>query len=360
MACEIETYTSFGTFYNQLLADIGAARRHVHLQFFKYEPDSVGQQLGAALMRKAEEGVEVRLMYDALVCSSWRWYYRHLRSHGVQAAPFAPLHKPLPLPVDYYRNHRKVLVIDNHIAYMGGMNIAERYLHGLDWGCWRDTMIRLEGPAALQLQASFIDDWQRCTGQSLPLLPTPSPSPHPCLRLLTSDPTRHDYSIMRHTVQLLDRAERYVWFESPYFIPTPEVMQAMCRAAKRGVDVRVLQPPRGDRGVVCQGASRHHYGKALDAGVRIGIYRPGFMHSKTIVSDDREAVVTSCNIDPRSYRLCHEVAAVVLSPAYAARLRDIFLADEAQSSYIDPAAWPSRPVAARIIESLCNIFSSQL
>lgn len=363
----IDTYTTFGPFYDRMLVDVDAAQHRVYVQFFKYEPDAVGQQLGAALARRAKEGVDVRFLYDDFVCLRWRWYYRHLQSQGVSVAGYAPIHKPLPRFRDYYRNHRKIVSIDD-IAYMGGMNIAERYLHGLEWGCWRDTMIRIEGPSALPLRNCFLHDWDTCTRS---LRPDDSATPafgqshgHTAagasIQVITSDPNIHDRSIMLHTVRMLDEAERYVWFESPYFIPTREVVESMCRAARRGVDVRLLQPPRGDRGEATQWASKYHYGKVLDAGVRIGVYQPGFLHSKIIVSDDHVGVVSSCNIDPRSYRLCLEVATVVDDADFAVSLRDMFLADEAQSTYIDSAGWHHRPAWQRLKEGICNIISSQM
>ena len=361
----IDTYTTFGSFYDRLLADVNAAQHRVYLQFFKYEPDAVGQQLGAALARRVKEGVDVRFLYDDFVCHRWRWYYRHMQLQGVSVAGYAPLHKPLLRFSDYYRNHRKIVSIDGTIAYTGGMNIAERYLHGLGWGCWRDTMIRIEGPSASMLRDCFLHDWgtstHSCRAESGDQrVESARAASDACIQVITSNPNLRDRSIMLHTVRMLDEAERYVWFESPYFIPTREVMEAMCQAARRGVDVRVLQPPRGDRGEATQWASKHHYGQALDAGVRIGVYHPGFLHSKIIVSDDRIGVVSSCNIDPRSYRLCQEVATVVDDAAFAVSLRDVFLDDEAQSTYIDPAQWHSRPFGQRLKENICNIIASQL
>ena len=362
-ANRFSTYTHFAPFFDRLIQDIGGARKHVHIQFFKYEDDEVGRQLGDLLAQKVAEGVEVRLLYDDFMCRKWRRLYRHLDTLGVHTAGFAPVHRPLPHPKDYYRNHRKVVVVDGCVAYTGGMNIAQRYRDGLDWGVWRDTMVRIEGPAAAGFGQVFVKDWMCATGQPLSEVdhpPLPGLETEQTVRVLFSDPGTHSHTLMRHTIELLDAARRYVWFESPYFIPPTEVMQALCRAARRGIDVRVLQPPRGDRGETTQWASRRTYATALDAGVRIGIYGSGFLHSKIIVSDDRTGVVSSCNIDPRSYRLCHEVAAVIEDAAYAAELREVFLADEAQSTYVDPSQWRRRPLRNRIAEGLSGIIASQL
>ena len=359
----VDSYTSLGAVYDTLAADIEGARCSVDAEFFKFEPDAIGQHLGALLSAKAQQGVSARLLYDDFVCRKWRWYYRHLQRQGVQTAGFGPVRLPLPRKRDYYRNHRKAIVVDNRVAYIGGINIAERYLHGVDWGTWRDTIVRIEGPAAVSVANLFAADWHYATG----LLPdehrTPPPAA-PCgqlpVRIVASGPIGDGPTILNHTIALLDAARHYVWFQSPYFIPPRELEEALLRAARRGVDIRVLLPRRGDRGETTLWASRSHFARALDAGVRIALYQPGYLHSKIIVSDDRVGVVGSCNIDPRSYLLCQEVAAVVDSPEYAKALKAIFADDESQSLYIDPAAWHRRPLASKIKETLVRPLSSQL
>ena len=359
----ITTYSGLESMYDILLSDIGSARRHIHMQFFKFEDDATSWKIGDVLMAKAAEGVEARLLYDDFMCRSWRSYYRQLAAHGVETAGFGPVRWPIPRKKDYYRNHRKLVIVDGRVAYLGGLNIADRYLHGLPWGCWRDTMIRIEGPAALAVQQVFATDWRYSGGRLLAdraYFPDVAPAGSLPVRLLVSGPIGEGPTIMHYTARLLDGAERYAWFESPYFIPPDEVRQALLRAARRGVDVRVLLPPRGDRGETTQWASKSYFAEALAAGVKIGLYQPGYLHSKIIVSDDRTAVVGSCNIDPRSYLLCQEVAAVVDSADYAAELRSLFLADEAQSRRIDLAEWKHRPCREKANERLSRLLSSYL
>lgn len=359
----VDTYTSLSAVYDTLAADIEGSRCSIDAEFFKFEPDAVGQHLGALLSAKARQGVSARLLYDDFVCRKWRWYYRHLQRQGVQTAGFGPVRLPLPRKRDYYRNHRKVLVVDNRVAYIGGINIAERYLHGVDWGTWRDTIVRIEGPAAVSAANLFATDWHYATGQ-LPDERRIAPPAAPCVQLpvhiVASGPIGDGPTIMNHTIALLDAARHYVWFQSPYFIPPRQLEEALLRAARRGVDIRVLLPRRGDRGETTQWASRGHFAKALDAGVRIALYQPGYLHSKLIVSDDRVGIVGSCNIDPRSYLLCQEVMAVVESPEYAKTLKAIFADDESQSLYIDPDEWRQRPPTSKIKETLVRPLSSQL
>ena len=357
------TYTGFALMLDDLLADINAAQHHVHIQFFKFETDCIAQRIGDALATKAAQGVEVRLLYDDIVNKSHKWYYRTLSKQGVQVQGFAPVHIPFLRKQDNYRNHRKVVVIDGRTGYLGGMNIAERYLYGLDWGPWRDTQMRIKGPAVAQLQLAFLSDWCHATGQLLDrpaYFPKPVAAGNSRIQILTSGPLGNGPAIMHRTVQMLDQSQEYIYLESPYFIPTPEVMQALCRAAQRGVDVRLLLPARSDRGVLVLPASMSYVAQALDAGARIGLYRSGFLHAKTIVADDLTATVGSTNIDPRSYLLDHEIGAFVTDRNFALEIKRQFLADEAQSEYIDKTAWAHRPIHRKALERFARLFSSQL
>ncbi|MBQ5975922.1 MAG: cardiolipin synthase [Bacteroidales bacterium] len=356
-------YTTFNPMLDALMDDIDSAQDHIHLLFFKFEADHIGQHIGNALATKVAQGVEVRLMYDDIVNHKQRWYYHTLADRGVQVQPFAPVHIPFLRKQDNYRNHRKVVVIDGHTGYLGGMNIAERYKKGLDWGPWRDTQMRIEGPAVAQLQHAFLADWCHAT-RHLPALDRYFPAPQPCgtqhIEIVTSGPLGPGPVIMHRTAQLLDQSRDYVYLESPYFIPTPEVMQALCSAARRGVDVRLLIPSRSDRGVFLLPASKSYVEQALDAGVRIGFFSGGFLHSKTIVTDDKVANISSANIDPRSYLLDLEIGAYVHDSEFALQLKGIFLADEAEAHYVDPERFKQRPLHEKLFERSARILSPQL
>lgn len=359
----LTVYTGLAGMFDTMVADIESARHHVHLEFFKFEDDDAGRRVGDAMAGVAARGGEARLLYDDLLCCRWRGLYRSMEVRGVQTLGYGPVRWPLPRKADYYRNHRKLVVVDGRVAYLGGFNIADRYLKGLDWGCWRDTMVRIEGPAVLALQRVFAADWRYAGGRLLDgerYFPPVTPAGTTPVRVIASGPIGEGPSIMHFTTTLQDRAERYAWFESPYFIPPDEVRQAMLRAARRGVDVRVLLPPRGDRGETTQWASKSYLAEMMAAGVGFGLYRPGYLHSKMVVCDDRVGMVGSCNIDPRSYLLCQEVAAVVEDAGFASGLRAVFLADEAQSLRIDPADWARRPLGQKANERLSRLVASYL
>lgn len=346
-----------------VVADMQNVSSSIHLQFFKLEDDVSGRHLASLMAEKVAAGAEARVLYDDFMCYRWRSFYRRMRATGVQTAGFNPVHWPIPTKRDYYRNHRKCIVLDGKVAYLGGYNLADRYVHGLEWGRWRDTMIRIEGPAVAQVQRMFLADWCFATG-CLPSLPRLFPRLVPVgqmpIRVVASGPIGDGPTLLDAYCRLLDDAQQYVWFESPYFIPPSSLLDSIIKAAERGVDVRVLQPPRGDNGETTQWASKRYYAEAMRSGVKIGVYAPGFLHSKIIVSDDRVGVVGSCNIDYRSLLLCEEVAAVVTDTEFACQLRDVFLADESESHYIDPAEWNQRPIGHRLAEVSAGIIAKLL
>ena len=358
-----DVFTNFAPMIKRLHDDIAHAEHHVHMQFFKFEPDSIGQYLGSLMAKRASEGVACRLLYDGWMGRPWRWYYRHLDSMGVETAAFGKVTLPFFGKKDNYRNHRKIIVIDGRIAYIGGMNIAERYMKGLEWGVWDDIMVRLEGPAVTELQRIFVSDWLYTT-DSIPvadsLFPHNENKGSTTINVLASGPIGYGPTIMDHIIDLLDNSKHYVYFESPYFIPTPEVRQALLRAARRGVDIRVLQPPRGDQGETSQHASHAFFDEALKAGIRIGIYADGYMHSKLIVADDTLSIITSANIDYRSYRINQEVALSIPDKDFAAKALAMFKEDEQHATYIDPTAWSERPLSNKIKEKLARIIAFQL
>ncbi len=346
-----------------VVADMQNVSSSIHLQFFKLEDDVSGRHLASLMAEKVAAGAEARVLYDDFMCYRWRSFYRRMRATGVQTAGFNPVHWPIPTKRDYYRNHRKCIVLDGKVAYLGGYNLADRYVHGLEWGRWRDTMIRIEGPAVAQVQRMFLADWCFATGclPSLPrLFPLLVPVGQMPIRVVASGPIGDGPTLLDAYCRLLDDAQQYVWFESPYFIPPSSLLDSIIKAAERGVDVRVLQPPRGDNGETTQWASKRYYAEAMRSGVKIGVYAPGFLHSKIIVSDDRVGVVGSCNIDYRSLLLCEEVAAVVADSEFACQLRDVFLADESESHYIDPAEWNQRPIGHRLAEVSAGIIAKLL
>ena len=360
----VEIMTDFSTMSDRLVADIESARHHINMLFFKFEDDAAGRRIADALIRKAEEGVQVRLIYDeAGNLMVPRRFYKRLRKNGIQVRGFIRIFLPI-LSRDYNsRNHRKVVVIDGKTGYMGGMNIAQRYAEGLNWGIWRDTHMRITGPAVSELQTSFLTDWQFTKGDE-PDLDSMYPYNPPCgntlMQIVTGGSMDKWNVMMQAYMTAIASAKSHAYLQSPYFIPPEPIMKALQNAALGGVDVRVMIPYRGDKGILPPWASRSYIKEALNAGIKIYLYRKGYMHSKTMTIDDSFVTIGSTNIDFRGFEQDFEINAFMYDEDLARKQREIFLEDQKDAELIDPMEWDKRPLIDKAKESVARIFSQVL
>ncbi len=360
----VEIITDFRTMSDRLVSDIEGARHHINMLFFKFEDDAAGRRIADALIRKAEDGVQVRLIYDdAGNLMVPRRFYRRLRQHGIKVRGFMRIFLPI-LSRDYNsRNHRKVVVIDGEVGYMGGMNIAQRYAEGLRWGIWRDTHIRITGPAVSELQTSFLTDWKFTKGDE-PDLDSMYPYNPPCgntlMQIVTGGPMDKWNVMMQAYMTAIASARSYAYLQSPYFIPPEPLMRVLQNAALSGVDVRVMIPYRGDKGILPPLASKSYIADALASGMKIYFFRKGYMHAKTLVIDDSLVTIGSTNIDFRGFEQDFEINAFLYDEVLACQQRDIFLADQNDSEQVTLEDWGKRPRRDRIKESFARIFSQVL
>ena len=360
----VEIMTDFTTMSDRLVRDIESARYHINILFFKFEDDQVGNKIADALIRKSKEGVQVRLIYDeAGNMMVPRRFYRRLRKHGIQVRGFIRIFLPI-LSRDYNsRNHRKVVVIDGRVGYMGGMNIAQRYAEGLKWGIWRDTHMRITGPAVSELQTSFLTDWKFTKGDEpdlAPMYPYNPPCGNTLMQIVTGGPMDKWNVMMQAYMTAIASARHHAYLQSPYFIPPEPIMKTLQNAALSGVDVRVMIPYRGDKGVLPPWASRSYFKEALNAGIRIYLYRKGYMHAKTMTIDDSLVTIGSTNIDFRGFEQDFEINAFMYDESMARQQRDIFLEDLKDAELIDPLEWDKRPLLDKAKESAARIFSQVL
>ena len=370
----IDTYTNISQLMPQLLHDINCAKEYVFFQFFKFENDPLGVEIQEALINKAQDGVPVYVIYDAfpgaIVDHS---FFREMQFYGVEVHRYNPV---LPLPSAYsnHRNHRKIVVIDGKIGYIGGMNIAHRYLTGVHGGDWRDTHLRIAGTACHDLQQVFLDDWCKlssATDMDLPTLdcgrvdtasvtPTPTAeSTQPmqsAVQIIASDPEDSQSPILHAMIQMVDAAQQYIYIQSPYFLPPQELQHALCQAAERGVDVRLMIPQRGDRSIFIPYASRSYLKPLLESGVRVFFHNAGFIHAKMIVADSRVATVGSANIDFRSFTQNSEVNAFIYDEAFARNMQKIFINDMRYCHMIPQDWWQHRSFKERILQILVKPF----
>lgn len=319
-------------FFISLLRDIGQATHHIHLETYIICDDPLGRLLADALADKARQGVEVRFIYDDVGC--WNVpnsFFEQMRNAGIDVHAFMPVKFPAFTSKVNYRNHRKLCVIDGKIGYIGGMNVAMRYVKGSNGRAWRDTHMRIRGGAVYGFQRAFLVDWffvdrtlvtNRCY---YPMLDG-SINNDCIMQVVTSSPISPWPEMMQGYVRILLEAKRYVYMETPYFLPTEPVMFAMRTAALAGVDVRLMVPLHSDAKFV-EWASRPYIQEAADSGVKVYLYKAGFNHSKLLVSDDSLSTCGSTNIDFRSFENNFESNVFIYDCGMAQRIKAVFIGD---------------------------------
>lgn len=337
---EADIYTSGYDFFPALLHEISRAKDHIHIDIFIFNDDELGRLIADALTDKARQGVEIRLIYDDVGC--WKVknaFFERMRDNGINVHPFMPVKFPAFTSKANYRNHRKIIVIDGIVGFIGGMNFATRYVKGTGKEPWRDTMLKVQGGAVYGLQRAFLIDWY-FVDRTLITDRRYYPPLHPfldnnCLaQVVTSSPISEWPDIMQGYVRVLLEAKRYVYMETPYFLPTETVLFAMRTAALAGVDVRLMIPLHGDSKIV-EWAGVSYVLETIEAGVKVLFYEAGFNHSKFLVSDDSICTCGSTNIDFRSFEHDFEANVFFYDEGMALRMKKVFLDDETRCQPFD-------------------------
>lgn len=330
---EVEIFTDGYQYFPALLREIGRARHHIHIDIYIFNDDALGTLIADALIDKARQGVEVRVIYDDV--GSWRvrnGFFERMRDAGIDVHAFMPVKFPAFTSKVNYRNHRKLIIIDGRVGFIGGMNFATRYVSGTGTQPWRDTHLMVRGGAVYGIQRAFLVDWyfvDHTLITSRRYYPNVDASiVNDCVaQVVTSSPVAPWPDMMQGYVRVLLEARRYVYMESPYFLPTEPILFAMRTAALAGVDVRLMLPMRGDSRIV-EWASMSYVMETLEAGVKVYLYKAGFNHSKLLVSDDSIATCGSTNIDFRSFEHDFESNIFFYDEGMALRLKHVFLQDQ--------------------------------
>jgi len=357
---EVEVCMNGTEFFPSLLRDIGQARSHIHIDMYIFADDALGHLVADALIDKAREGVEVRLIYDDVGCWNVKHrFFERMREEGIEAVPFMPVHFPQFTSKVNYRNHRKIIVIDGQVGYIGGMNIALRYARE----SWRDTMLRVKGGGVYALQRAFLVDWYFVDRSLLsdrkfyPSIADETLTNDTISQVVTSGPVTPYPEIMQGYVRIIMGARRYLYIETPYFLPNESVLFALKTVALAGVDVRVLCPMHSDARFV-EWASRSYLREAVEAGVQVSLYKEGFLHSKLLVCDDAIATCGSTNLDFRSFENNFEANIFYYGEDVALKLKDVFLKDMEQSVLLTSVpSRMSRKIVVRLWESLTRMLS---
>jgi cardiolipin synthase A/B len=349
--------------FDALFEDIRKASKHIHIEYYIIEQSKVGYELQSLLIEKAKEGIEVRIIYDDI--GSWKTkkaYFQELKDAGVQVLPFLRVLLPYLSPKFNYRNHRKIVVIDGEIGYTGGFNIADRYIDGGKFRNWRDSHVRIAGKAAYGLQTAFLIDWFFVSRQLLTskfYFPDIKDSGNSLVQTATSSPDTDWEGIMQAIFCMIGQAKKYVYLQTPYFLPNESLLTVMQTAALSGVDVRLMVPERSDTPITTK-AMRSYLSEIMDAGVKVYFYQNGFLHSKTVVSDDIISTVGSANLDYRSFELDFEANAFIYDADFAAKMKSAFIDDMENCIEINPEEWTKRPRLVKWTESICRIFGPML
>ena len=347
--------------FNSMFDDLNNAKDHIHIEFYIISNDSVGNKLREILERKAREGLRVRVIYDYWGSTIDKKYRKSLKDAGVRLHSFFPPKFPFLLRHINYRNHRKIVVIDGKIGYTGGVNIADRYLMGNNLGIWRDTMARFEGPVEHGLQETFLGDWffiDKKKHQKPRYFPEFSLKTgySNLIQIADSGPDTPYKAILQGMIFMITTAQKYVYIQTPDYMPPVELETAIKVSALRGVDVRILIPESSDASMA-QSSNASYVEAVLEAGAKVYWYKGGFLHSKAIVCDNYISSVGTSNMDFRSFEQNFEVNAFIYDRKIATELRDNFLKDLKSSEEIDLERWKRRSKGKRIKESFSRLFS---
>ena len=360
---DVRFYTHAAEKFEDLLRDIENAKQHIHVEYYVFEGDNIGRKVRDALIRKSLEGIEVRVIYDSFGSRKTpKAFFEEFRKAGIEAEPFLKVALPKITSRLNFRNHRKIIVIDGQIGYVGGINIADRYIDGFKWGTWRDTHVRIEGKGVQGLQSIFLIDWffvsqtlitSRKYFPELPVYGSIS------MQTVNSGPFREEREISHGILQAIYDAQKSIFIQTPYFIPPESMIEALQAAAIRGLDVRLIISKKSDVPLV-QMASRSFVKEMLESGVKVYMYEKGFLHSKLMVFDDSLTLIGSVNFDSRSFEHNFEVEAFIYDHDVAEKAMDIIVEDQRFSQVVSLREWMRRPMRLRFIESLMRLFAPLL
>lgn len=359
---EVTVYTDGTEKFDALIDAIDQAEKFIHIQYYIIKKDILFERIVKHLVKKAKEGVEVRLLCDGMggrfVKKS---YWRELQKQGIQTAIFFPaLLKRLQLRINY-RNHRKIAVIDGKTGFVGGFNIGKEYI-GLDkkFGYWRDLHLKIEGTAVSQLQIRFILDWNYAAKDDLfsqeGYFPDIRGRGNTGIQIISSGPDSRYQQIRDNYMRLISKAKKNIYIQTPYFIPDDAMMAALRIAAMSGVDVKLMIPCKPDHPFVYW-ATYSFVGDLLEAGAKCYTYDNGFLHAKCIMADGLAACCGTANMDMRSFYLNFEVNAVIYSSKVTRQLEDIFLKDLGKSTEITMYDYSRRKLLIRMKEQVSRLLS---
>lgn len=351
--------------FENMFKDIAAAKEYINVEYFIIKPDDLGLSLIEVLTKKAKEGVKVRLLMDAMGSSLIKKSdLKELKLAGGEVQMFLP-GKYLKIGLNFnYRNHRKLVVIDGKVAYLGGLNAAKEYV-GISkkFKGWRDTNIKLTGSGVIDVDTRFILDWNFASGESLAIDPSKYDNHLPkgdmAVQIVSSGPESPESEIKMTYLKMINMAKRNVYIQTPYFVPDESIFDAIKAAALSGVDVRIMIPNQPDHPFVYW-VTYNNVGKLLEYGVKVYVYEKGFLHAKTVTVDSKVSSVGSANFDIRSFDLNFESTAIVYDREFALEMEDYFEKDISNSTLLTKEIFDSRSNWIKFKESIGRLLKAIL
>lgn len=356
--------------FSTLIYELLQAKHHIHMEYYIYRDDEIGRKIKSILMEKARAGLEVRFMFDAVGSLTLKKnFLDEMRAAGVQVVAFGPMKLRLFSNRVNYRNHRKIVVIDGRIGFMGGLNVGDEYLSRSNtYGFWRDTHMVVRGEAVQTMQMIFLQDWRHMTKEKLTkeskyfegCVPvSPAEGAAGAVQIIASGPDQEFQTMKNVFFSLLTSAKRSIWMATPYFIPDEDILTAIKVAALSGVEVKLLFPAKPDKWLPFL-ASHSYFQGLIDAGVKIYEYDKGFLHSKLIIVDGEIATIGTTNLDMRSFHLNFEVNALLVRTRSVEQLVRNYERDLLSTRLMDKEQFLRRRVTARFMESVARLFSPLL
>ncbi len=345
--------------FDAIFAAIDSARDYLLVQFFIVRDDALGMKFRERLIERARAGVKIYFLYDEVGCRGLsRKWLRGLRESGARVEGFKTTRGWGNRFQLNFRNHRKLVLVDGREAFTGGLNVGDEYLgRAKRFGPWRDTDVRLRGPAVQAAQLTFVEDWRWATDEvpRLTWTPTPADADQHALVLATGPADQSERCSLAF-IRAVNSAVSRLWISSPYFVPDSTVLTALQLAALRGVEVRLLLPDRADY-LLPMLSSFSYYESLASVGIELWRYQPGFLHQKALLVDDRLAAIGSVNVDYRSFHLNFELVVMVTDKTFAGQVEAMLKEDFARSRRVDLAEYRKRPWWFRAAVRLARLLS---
>lgn len=359
---DVKIYVNGEDKFKDLFEDIRKAKSFIHIEYYIFRYDELGKRLISELREKVKDGVEVRFLMDGMGSKAIsKKIIRLIQSYGIKVAVFFPGILPHINTRINYRNHRKIVVIDGIIGYVGGFNVGDEYVNkGKQFKFWRDTHIKIRGEAVNELNKRFILDWDYAADENIGNMSMYFPEPEQVgdvgIQIVSSGPDHMEEYIKNSYMKIINNAKNYVYIQTPYLVPDSPMIEALKISALSGVDVRLIVPGAPDH-FFMEWLLSANMGLLMEYGIKFYRYEKGFIHAKTIVADGEVCSIGTANLDIRSFKLNFEVNAFIYNERIAKEMEKVFYEDQENSKLVTKEDYDKRSRTLRIRESLIRLLS---